>query len=72
MSLFVAHSAEGRMSGFDCLADLIINDDGVSTCDAGYVCFLCFAYVGGRLGWSAADNSGFRRRMRQAERMCPP
>jgi hypothetical protein len=29
------------MSGFECLADLIINDDGVSACDAGYGCFLC-------------------------------
>jgi hypothetical protein len=26
-----------------CLADLIINDDGVSACDASYVCFLCSA-----------------------------
>jgi hypothetical protein len=29
------------MSGFECLEDMIINDDGVSACDAGYVCFLC-------------------------------
>jgi hypothetical protein len=31
------------MSGFECLADLIINDDGVWACDAGYVCFLCIS-----------------------------
>ena len=29
------------MSGFECLADLIIYDDGVSVCDAGYGCYLC-------------------------------
>jgi hypothetical protein len=28
------------MSDFECLAGLIINDKGVSACDAGYVCFL--------------------------------
>lgn len=33
------------MSGFECLVDLIINDDGVSGCDAGYVCFLCISIV---------------------------
>jgi hypothetical protein len=33
------------MSGFECLADLIINDDGVSACDAGYGCFLCNADI---------------------------
>ena len=38
-------SAEGRMSGFECLADLIIDGDGVSACDAGYVCFLCAVTV---------------------------
>ena len=38
-------SAEERMSGFECLADLIIDDDGVSTCDAGYVCFLCHSDI---------------------------
>lgn len=43
MSLLSPISAEGRMSGFECLADLIINDDGVSACDAGYGCFLCNA-----------------------------
>ena len=31
------------MSGLECLADLIINDDGVSACDTGYVCFLCIS-----------------------------
>jgi len=36
------------MSGFECLADLIINDDGVSARDAGYVCFLCNADVATR------------------------
>jgi hypothetical protein len=29
------------MSGFECLADLIIDDDGVSACYAGFGCFLC-------------------------------
>ena len=33
------------MSGFECLADLIIDDDGVSACDAGYGCFLCISTV---------------------------
>jgi hypothetical protein len=36
------------MSGFECLADLIINDDGVSACDAGYVCCLGNSDIGGR------------------------
>src|SRR6478672_9076325 len=48
MSLFVALSAEGRMSGFECLADLIIDDDGVSACDAGYGYFLCNAAIAPR------------------------
>jgi hypothetical protein len=36
------------MSGFECLADLIIDDDGVSACDAGYGCFLCNADITAR------------------------
>jgi len=48
MSLFVALSAEGRMSGFECLADLIIEDDGVSASDAGYGGFLCNAAIAPR------------------------
>jgi hypothetical protein len=43
MSLFVAHFRRRTNVGFWVLADLIIDDDGVSACDAGYVCFLCFA-----------------------------
>jgi hypothetical protein len=60
MSLFVAHSAEGRMSGFDCLADLIINDDGVSACDAGYVCFLCRADIGACPSFPAAQGRSWQ------------
>jgi hypothetical protein len=45
------------MSGLECLADLIINDDGVSACDTGYVCFLCEADIAAqrvrsRASWS--------------------
>ena len=43
------------MSGFECLADLIINDDGVSACDAGYVCFLCKADIAARRGNSSGE-----------------
>ena len=43
MSLFVAHFRRRTNVGFWVLADLIIDDDGVSACDAGYDRFLCFA-----------------------------
>jgi hypothetical protein len=38
------------MSGLECLADLITNDDGVSACDTGYVCFLCVSTVKSLMG----------------------